>query len=217
MKATPSTRRKFLRAASTAATAFTVLPRHVLGGPRFVPPSERVNVGVVGVGGRGLQNLRALLDLADVRVTAVADPAREFSLEAFYYKGAGGRAPARAAVEKRHGESEPGFRCAEYEDFRVMLDREKSLDAVLCATPDHLHAAISLRALRSGRHVYCEKPLTLTVREGRVLTDLARRHGRILQTGTQQRSNKSFRKAAEIVRNGWIGRASCRERVCLYV
>ena len=79
------------------------------------------------------------------------------------------------------------------------------IDAVFVCTPDHWHAAVSAAAMPAGKDVYCEKPLTLTVREGRTLVETARRHGRILQAGTQQRSNKSFRKAAEIVRNGWIG------------
>ena len=121
MKVTPSTRRHFLKTTTTAITAFTVLPRHVLGGPRFVPPSEKVNVAVVGVGGRGLQNMKALLGLEDVQVMAVADPAEAFSLEAYYYKGNGGRATAVAQVEKHYAEKKPGFRCAAYEDFRVML------------------------------------------------------------------------------------------------
>src|SRR5512137_1362360 len=98
MKITSSTRRQFLRSATTAAAVCTILPRHVLGGPRFVPPSEKVNVAVVGVGGRGTQNLKALLALADVQVIAVADPATSYGLEAFYYKGLGGRAPAQAHV-----------------------------------------------------------------------------------------------------------------------
>ena len=79
------------------------------------------------------------------------------------------------------------------------------IDVVFVCTPDHWHAAVAKAAMLAGKDVYCEKPLTLTVREGRVLVDTARRYGRVLQTGTQQRSNKSFRKAAEIVRNGWIG------------
>ncbi|MFM1746983.1 MAG: hypothetical protein RLZZ188_649 [Verrucomicrobiota bacterium] len=205
MKVMPSTRRQFVRSASAAATAFTFLPRHVLGGPRFVPPSERVNVAVVGVGGRGLQNLKALLDLPDVRVVAVADPAREYSLEAFYYKGMGGRAPARAAVEKRHGEQSPGFRCAEYEDFRVMLEQEKAVDAVLCATPDHLHACVSVRAMRAGKHVYCEKPLTHSIWEAREIARVARETGVATQTGNQGHSTVGMRETVEHIRAGTIG------------
>ena len=80
MKVTPSTRRQFIKSTATAVTAFTILHRHVLGGPRFVAPSEKVNVAVVGVGGRGLQNMRALLVLDDVQVIAVADPAESFKI-----------------------------------------------------------------------------------------------------------------------------------------
>lgn len=75
MKVTPFTRRQFIKAATTAVTAFNLLPRHVLGGPRFVPPSERVNVAIVGAGGQGIQNMKALCALDDVQVIAVADPA----------------------------------------------------------------------------------------------------------------------------------------------
>src|SRR5688572_23019331 len=167
MKVTPSTRRDFIKTAATAVTAFQILPRHVLGGPRFVPPSEKVNVAIVGVGGRGVQNMKALLALADVQVVAVADPADSYSLEEFYYKGLGGRAPAIAAVEKHFAEKTPNFRCTGYEDFRVMLEKEKAIDAVLCGTPDHLHAYVSILSMRAGKHVYCEKPLTHNIWEAR--------------------------------------------------
>ena len=91
-----------------------------------------------------------------------------------------------------------------YSTHEELLTRD-DIDIVFVCTPDHWHAAVANAAMKAGKDVYCEKPLTLTVREGRVLVETARRHGRVLQTGTQQRSNKSFRKAAEIVRNGWIG------------
>lgn len=87
MRSNPLTRRHFLKTAATAVTAFQILPRHVLGGPRFVPPSEKVNLAVVGVGGRGTQNLKALLALTDAQVSAIADPADTFSLQNYYYKG----------------------------------------------------------------------------------------------------------------------------------
>jgi predicted dehydrogenase len=91
-----------------------------------------------------------------------------------------------------------------YSTHEELLTRD-DIDVIFVCTPDHWHVAVSSAALRAGRDVYCEKPLSLTIREGRFLVETARRHGRILQTGTQQRSNKSFRKAAEMVRNGWIG------------
>src|SRR3954467_1078971 len=112
MKVNPSTRRQFIKTAATAVTAFNILPRHVLGGPRFVPPSEKVNVAMVGVGGRGTQNMKALLELADVQVIAIADPAATYSLENFYYKGVGGRLPAIALVEKHYAAKTPNHKCA---------------------------------------------------------------------------------------------------------
>ena len=177
MKITPSTRRQFIKTAATAVTAFTIVPRHVLGGPRFVPPSEKVNVALVGAGGRGLQNLQALLGLADTQVIAVADPAESFSLEDFYYKGSGGRKVAKATIEKHYSAKTPNYRCAEYEDFRVMLEKEKAVDAVLCATPDHLHAYVSVTAMRNGKHIYCEKPLTHNLWEARTVARIARETG----------------------------------------
>ena len=205
MKVNASTRRHFIKTAATAVTAFNVLPRHVLGGPRFVPPSEKVNVAVVGVGGRGLQNLQALLGLADVQVIAIADPAERFSLEDFYYKGTGGRLTAIAQVEKRYAEKTPNFRCAGYEDFRVMLEKEKALDAILCATPDHLHAYVSIRAMRAGKHVYCEKPLTHNLWEAREVARVAKETGLATQTGNQGHSTPGIRETVEHIRAGVIG------------
>ncbi|HUR59883.1 MAG TPA: Gfo/Idh/MocA family oxidoreductase [Opitutaceae bacterium] len=205
MKVNASTRRQFIKTASTAVTAFTILPRHVLGGPRFVPPSEKVNIAMIGQGGRGLENLTALLGLADAQVMAVADPANVFSLEAFYYKGSGGRSVAKSRIEKHYAEKVPNFRCAEYEDFRVMLEKEKSIDAVLCATPDHLHAYVALRAMRAGKHVYCEKPLTHNIAEARAVARVAKETGLATQMGNQGHSSNGIRDTVEHLRGGTIG------------
>src|SRR5438552_429753 len=140
------TRRQFLKA-TAAAGLFTIVPRHVLGGPGFVAPSDKVNVALIGAGGRGRENVRELFKLADAQVVAVADPAESYSLEPFYYvKGGishGGRGPAVADIEKHYADKTPNFRCAAYDDFRVMLEKEKAIDAVLCGTPDHLHAYVA--------------------------------------------------------------------------
>lgn len=205
MKVTPSTRRQFIKATATAVTAFQILPRHVLGGPRFVPPSEKVNVAMVGVGGRGLENLKALLGLADVQVMAVADPAERFSLEAFYYKGHGGRLVAIDQIEKHYSAKTPNYRCAGYEDFRVMLEKEKAIDAILCATPDHNHAYVSIRAMRAGKHVYCEKPLTHNLREAREVARIAKETGVATQMGNQGHSTVGIRETVEHIRAGTIG------------
>ena len=148
-----TTRRTFLQSTATAVAATIVAP-HVLGGPRYVAPSDKVLIGLVGAGGQGRTNLRALFNEPDAQVIAVADPQEEFSLEAFYYKGQGGRKPTRAEIEQHYSQSTPNFTCAEYEDFRVMLEKEPAIDAVLCATPDHLHAYLSLLTMRAGKHIF---------------------------------------------------------------
>ena len=205
MKATPSTRRQFLQTTAAAVTTFNLLPRHVLGGPRFVPPSEKVNVAVVGVGGRGTQNLKALLALPDVQVIAIADPAETFGLEEFYYKGVGGRLPAIALTQEHYAKTTPNHRVAGYEDFRVMLEREKALDAVLCATPDHLHAYVSILSMRAGKHVYTEKPLTHNLWEAREVARIARETGVATQLGNQGHSTPGIRDTVELVQAGAIG------------
>jgi predicted dehydrogenase len=205
MKVTPSTRRQFIKTAATAVTAFNLLPRHVLGGPKFVPPSEKVNVAIVGAGGRGIQNMKSILALADTQVIAIADPAEGFSLEDYYYKGAGGREPARVIAEEHYAAKTPNHRCTGYEDFRVMLEQEKAVDAVLCATPDHLHAYVSILSMRAGKHVYCEKPLTHNIWEAREVARVAKETGVATQTGNQGHSTPGIRDTVELLRSGAIG------------
>jgi len=204
MKINPSTRRQFLQRASTAVAAFTIVPRHVLGGPRFVPPSEKVNVALVGAGGRGMSNARELMGLPDVQIIAVVDPFASYPYESAK-RTAGGRLPAKAVFEKHYAESTPNYRCADYEDFRVMLEREKSLDAVVCATPDHLHAVISTAAMRRGKHIYTEKPLTHNIWEAREVARLARETGVATQMGNQGHSKVGIRQTVEFLHDGVIG------------
>lgn len=199
------TRRRFVRASAAGIGAFTILPRHVLGGRGFVPPSEKVHVAVIGVGGQGRSNVRALLREPSARIVAVADPSEQLDLESFYYGGLGGRKPVRAEIEKHYREETPGYRCAEYDDFRVMLEKEKGIDAVLCATPDHLHAYVSVLAMRAGKHVYCEKPLTHNVWEARTVARVARETGVATQLGNQGHSNEGIRQTCEWIWDGAIG------------
>src|SRR5437868_10564329 len=104
-----SSRRDFLKAGVAAASVFTIVPRHVLGGRGFVPPSDKVNVALIGAGGQGRTNVRELFKLADAQVIAVADPAESFSLARFYYKGMGGRAPVKDEIEKHYAAKTPNF------------------------------------------------------------------------------------------------------------
>jgi predicted dehydrogenase len=201
----PSGRRRFVATAASAVAAATILPRHVLGGPRFVAPSDKVNVAVVGVGGQGRTNIRALLHEDDCQVIAIADPCEEWDLSPYYYGGKAGRGPVRAEIEAHYQAKTPAYRCAVHEDFRVMLEKEKAIDAVLIATPDHLHAYVSVLAMKAGKHVYCEKPLTMDVWEGRVVARVAKETGVATQLGNHGRSTEGHRQTAEWIWDGAIG------------
>jgi predicted dehydrogenase len=198
-------RRAFIGAAATAAAGFTIVPRHVLGGAKFVAPSEKINVAIVGCGGQGYTNTRALFNMNDVQIIALADPCEHHDLEQFYYKGVAGRLPVKAAVEKHYSGKTPNFTVADYEDFRVMLEKEKAIDAILCATPDHQHAFVCMNAMRQGKHVYCEKPLTHNVWEARQVAKLAKETGLSTQLGNQGHSGDFIRQTCEMIWDGVIG------------
>jgi predicted dehydrogenase len=200
-----SSRRQFLTKTTLAAGALTLVPRHVLGGPKHVAPSEKVNIAMIGVGGQGRTNARALLQVADAQIIAVADPIERFSLESFYYKGEGGRKPVKAEIEKHYSAKSPSYACAEYEDFRVMLEKEPAIDAILCATPDHLHAYVSVYAMRAGKHVFCEKPLTHNLWEARTVAKVAAETGAATQMGNIGHSTEGIRETCEWIWDGAIG------------
>lgn len=206
MKVTGNTsRRQFLVKTVAAAGAFSLVPRYVLGGPKFVPPSEKINVAVVGVGGQGRTNVRALFPHADTQIIAVADPIARCDLDPFYYKGLGGREPVRAEIEKHYSAKTPNFRCAGYEDFRVMLEKESAVDAILCATPDHQHAYVSVRSMKAGKHVFCEKPLTHNIWEAREVARVAKETGVATQMGNIGHSTDGMRETCEWIWDGAIG------------
>ena len=189
-------RRNFLRASAAAGVGLAfpaIVPSSVFGA---AAPSERITVGCIGVGRMGLDDLKEALGFKQVQVVAVCD------LDAHRAKN------AQTTVESRYaGQSTDGTYtgCAVYGDFRELLAR-KDIDAVQIATPDHWHALPAIEAARSGKDIFLQKPLTLTIREGRVLSDTVRRFGRIFQVGSQQRSEKNFRFACELVRNGRVGK-----------
>src|SRR5262249_18401006 len=144
----------------------------------------------------------------DVRVIAIADPNERADYERFYYKKTSGRLvvlemiEAHSAASKTEGASRA---CQPYVDFRVMLEKEKAIDAIVVATPDHVHAAATLAAVRLGKHVYCEKPLTHTVDEARRVAEEARRAGVATQMGNQGNSGEGIRSACEWIWAGAIG------------
>lgn len=210
MKPSPNiSRRTFLQgaAAAGAAAAFpTLIPASALGANGAVAPSNRIVMGCIGLGSQGTYNMRAFLGQPDVQVVALCDVNRESSN---YYKGGtAGYEPARRIVESYYAERQPagGYRgCTIYHDFRDLLAR-KDIDAVTICTPDHWHGLIAVAAAKAGKDIYCEKPLANSVAESRAVRDAVRRYGRVLQTGSHERSRDNARFACELVRNGRIGR-----------
>jgi predicted dehydrogenase len=199
------TRRKFIASTATAVAGFSLVPRHVLGGPKFVAPSDKVNIAIVGCGGQGQVNVRNLFTQPDAQIIALADPVEFQDLHAFYFKSDSGRLPLKAEIEKHFSEKTPNYKVADFVDFREMLEKEKAIDAILCATPDHLHAYVSATAMRQGKHVYCEKPLTHNIWEARQISKLAKETRVATQLGNQGHSGDSIRQTCEILWSGAIG------------
>jgi len=173
-------RRRFLQQSSLIAG--------LAAAPMFLPQSaiganEQINTGHIGVGGQGRGNLGRFIKNA----AAICDVDSEHAMKA-----------AKTAEDK-------GRKCTVHGDYRELLDR-KDIDAVVVSTPDHWHAIPVIHACEAGKDVYCEKPLSLTITEGRMMVDAARNNKRIVQTGSQQRSDNNFRLACELVRQGKIGK-----------
>jgi hypothetical protein len=129
-------RRTFLKQTFKYSAAAMILPRHVLGGKGFVAPSEKVNIAIIGTGGQGIVNIKNLFKEDDAQIVAIADPNLESDYSRFYYGGTAGRGPALKLLHENQEESGTEIRSQEYSDYRVLLDREKNIDAVLVATPD---------------------------------------------------------------------------------
>src|SRR5262249_20344600 len=159
-------------------------------------------LGVIGTGNQGLNDIGGFLGDNRVQIVAVCDVNRE---SPGYWSGAvAGREPARRRVEQRYAagkKSGPDKGSDASGDFRELIAR-KDIDAVLICTPDHWHAIPVLAAARANKDIYCQKPLSLTIAEGRAMSDAVKKHKRVFQTGSQQRSDPKFREACELVRNG---------------
>lgn len=184
----PFSRRTFLQRSALASAAValpSIIPSRVLGQNA---PSKRINVGFIGVGNIAQGHMDTLLGFPEARILAVSDVDRAHRDAAV--------AKINAGYDNRD--------CKGYRDFREMVARP-DLDAIWVCTPDHWHALAAIEAIRNGKDVYVEKPLTLTIREGRELVDALRRHQRVGQTGTQQRSTRRFHDTAEFIQNGGLG------------
>jgi len=186
-------RRRFLKVSASVVGAPLVLRSPLFGANA---PSNRITIGCIGVGRMGTGDLRDIMGRQGVQVVAVCDVDSKRL------------ANAKSTVEKQYAVEKAGGSykgCASYGDFRELIARP-DIDAVQIVTPDHWHAIPAIEAARAGKDLFVQKPLTYTLQEGRVLSDTVRRYGRVLQVGSQHRSNSRIRFGCELVRNGRIGK-----------
>ena len=172
-------RRGFLQSVAGTTFAFHVVPRHVLG-MGFTPPSEKLNIAGIGVGGQGGGVIR---DMANENIVALCD----------------------VDSNKAAGTFKAFPKAAQFRDYRVLLEKQKNIDAVMIATPDHMHAPISLAALRAGKHVYVEKPMAHSIEEARIMTNTARETGLVTQMGNNGHAGEGLRLTREWLESGAIG------------
>lgn len=202
-------RRRFLEQlaalASTTMAVPTIIPASALGLENRPAPSERITLAMIGTGNQGLNDLRNFLQDERVQVVAVCDVNREGP--GYWNGGVAGREPAQRAVESHYAKAKSGgtYRgCDAIVDFREVLGRA-DIDAVEVCTPDHWHALCAIAAAKAKKDIYCQKPLSLAIAEGRAMSDAVKKYDVVFQTGSQQRSDANFRRACELVRNGRIG------------
>src|ERR1051325_1852906 len=173
-------RRTFLRTTAAASSAFMIVPSHVLGLNGKTPPSEKVNIAGIGIGGQGASDLE---QLSSENIVALCDVDAAHAAHTF----------------KRYPKAKV------FTDFRKMLDEQKDIDAVMVATPDHLHAFVSMTAIKHGKHVYCEKPLTHSVWEAREIAKAAREQKVATQMGNQGQASEDTRRLCEYIMDDAIG------------
>ncbi|MBN2093456.1 Gfo/Idh/MocA family oxidoreductase [candidate division KSB1 bacterium] len=186
-------RRSFLGGSIATFATISLVPRHVLGGSGYVPPSDKLNIAAVGVGGKGRSDITSvssenIVALCDVDDDKMADSLKRIKQE-----------------EKYQVLAEQMAKAPKYRDFRKMLETEKSIDAVTISTPDHTHAVIAVMAMRLGKHVFVQKPLTHSVKEARILRQVAKETGVVTQMGNQGHAEEGGRLVCEWIWDGAIG------------
>jgi predicted dehydrogenase len=199
---TPSgnSRRDFIKNSATALAGFIIVPRYVLGGNRpdgskYIAPSDMISLGFIGCGKQGRILSNSFLATNEIRILALSE---------VYKDKTDLMLKTVKANQEKYKQTGNLNDIGVYTDYRELLSR-KDIDAVVIATPDHWHAAMAVKAAEAGKDIYCEKPLSLTVKEGRAMVNATRKHNRIFQTGSMQRSWPEFRQAVELIRNGYIG------------
>ncbi len=186
-----TSRRSFLKSSSTLAAAASMGVFSSVSVARSDSPNERPTLAVIGCGGQGTGDGRRALEYADIVAVCDVDTSHI--------------AYAQAAYKRRLALKGKTAKIDSYDDYRAVIDR-KDIDSIICGTVDHWHVKIAAEALRAGKDVYCEKPLTLTVDEGRIISKVVKETGRVLQVGTQQRSDERFLKAIAVAHSGRLGK-----------
>ena len=182
-----NSRRNFIKASATALAGFYFVPRHVLGGPGFIAPSDRLRVAGIGVGGMGYNDVKGSFNSGKVDIISLCD--------------------VDDTRAKRSREDHPKARY--YRDYREMLEKEhKNIDALTISTPDHMHAIQAMAAMQMGKHVYVQKPLSHDIYEARKLTEAADQYKVVTQMGNQGSSGEGVRKMMEWYSAGLIGEAT---------
>lgn len=191
-----ASRRGFVKSSLATLATISLVPSYVLGGSRHTAPSDKFNLAYIGTGKQGRGTLlNKFIEIPEVQIVAASD-VDKLKLEDFKQKV--------SAYYQAQKEQQDYQGIDTYDDFRELLSRS-DIDGVIVATPDHWHALASIAAANAKKHVYCEKPLSLTVTEGRAMVEAARKNNIVFQTGSMQRSWEDFHRAAELVTNGYIG------------
>lgn len=203
-KASSNRPRLTRRTCLSTLAAPLILPAGVLGNEKTAAPSRRITIGIIGAGSRGFNLIDEFLEQSDAQIVAVCD------VDSFHHRdrpwGQGpayGREPAKRRIDKHYQSTLAGISITS--DFRDVCHRD-DIDAVVVATPDHWHALCTLEALRNGKDVYCEKPVTHTFHEGQLVCREVAKRKAVFQVGSQQRSTQEFRRAVQLVRSGLPGK-----------
>lgn len=190
MKKTSLSRREFMGRSAAAAAGLMIVPRHVLGGRGYTAPSDTLNIGCIGVGGKGSSDIRSCSGENIVALCDVDDTQMARFLKSDH------STPEQKAMYDKAGK---------YRDFRVMLEEEKSIDAVTVSPPDHTHAVAAMTAMKMGKHAFVQKPLTHTIKEARILAQTAKQMNVVTQMGNQGHAGEGGRLVNEWIWDGAIG------------